>query len=108
MSDRERDARAGMSTMDEAHIRGLVTAVHLSVAGRPRSWNGDRVLTRPLKNPEDSPHRARRRVADPTETSMCSENDLLRVCLGESAEFLRRGRPVGTRIHRVDCVGGSG
>ncbi len=37
MSERKRDAQAGVSTMDQAHIRGLVTAVHLSVAGLPRS-----------------------------------------------------------------------
>ena len=36
-SDGQRDARAGVSTMDQAHIRGLGTAVHLSVAGQPRS-----------------------------------------------------------------------
>src|ERR1700686_673893 len=36
-----RDARALAATMDHADIRGLVTAIHLSVAGLPRSRIGD-------------------------------------------------------------------
>jgi len=39
-SDGQRDARAGVSTMDQAHIRGLGTAVHLSVAGQPSLSSG--------------------------------------------------------------------
>src|SRR5258708_28115944 len=36
-----RDAGAVAATMDHTDIRGLVTAIHLSVAGLPRSSVGD-------------------------------------------------------------------
>src|ERR1700726_1470556 len=35
------DARPYVATMDRTDIRGLVTAIHLSVAGLPRSSIGD-------------------------------------------------------------------
>lgn len=88
----KRDAQAGVSTMDQAHIRGLVTAVHLSVAGLPRSWIGDRSIARPLKNHEDSPHRAWDRVTDPAVVSMCCERILLIAWFQERAGFSTGGR----------------
>jgi hypothetical protein len=39
--DGQRDARQLQATMDHADIRGLATALHRSVAGLPRSKNGD-------------------------------------------------------------------
>ena len=85
------------STMDQAHIRGLGTAVHLSVAGLPRSWLGDHAqVARPLKNHEDSPHRAKHRVADPTVVSMCCRRILRMTRLRDDAGGFprRRRRPL--------------
>jgi hypothetical protein len=56
--------------MDQAHIRGLGTAVHLYVVGLPRSWYGDRSRVRPPKNLEDPRHRAWHRVTDPVTVRM--------------------------------------
>ena len=91
MAEWKRDAQTSVSTMDQAHIRGLVTAVHLSVAGLPRFWIGDRPIARPLKNHEDSPHRAWHRVTDPAVVSMCCKRVLLIAWFQERAGFSTGG-----------------
>jgi len=45
--DGERDTRQLQATMDHADIRGLVTALHRSVAGLPRSRVGDHLAQMP-------------------------------------------------------------
>ena len=44
--------------MDHSDIRGLGTALHLFLAGLPRSRNGDHPKGCSLKSVEDSPHRS--------------------------------------------------
>ena len=48
------------ATMDHSDIRGLVTALHCSVAGLPRSSIGDHLEGCPHSLPEGSPHRVPR------------------------------------------------
>ena len=48
------------ATMDHTDIRGLVTALHCSVAGLPRSSIGDHPEGCPHSTCEDSPHRVPR------------------------------------------------
>src|SRR6266436_1921949 len=47
------------ATMDHSDIRGLGTALHLFLAGLPRSSVGDHRIGCPHRTFEDSPHRAR-------------------------------------------------
>src|SRR5258708_36107840 len=47
------------ATMDHSDIRGLGTALHLFLAGLPRSRNGDHPKGCSLKSVEDSHHRSR-------------------------------------------------
>src|ERR1700730_6219339 len=54
----ERDARGMAATMDHSSIRGLGTALHLFLAGLPRSEIGDHLEGCSLKTFEDSPHRS--------------------------------------------------
>ena len=54
----ERDAWGMAATMDHSDIRGLGTALHLFLAGLPRSKNGDHPEGCSLKTVEDSPHRS--------------------------------------------------
>src|SRR6202453_4381310 len=46
------------ATMDHSSIRGLGTALHLFLAGLPRSEIGDHPEGCSLKTSEDSPHRS--------------------------------------------------
>jgi hypothetical protein len=58
----EREAWGMAATMDHSSIRGLGTALHLFLAGLPRSKGGDHPRSRvrwcSLKTFEDSPHRS--------------------------------------------------
>ena len=58
----ERDAWGMAATMDHSDIRGLGTALHLFLAGLPRSEAGDHPTSRAgwcsHKTFEDSPHRS--------------------------------------------------
>src|ERR1700730_10766852 len=54
----ERDAWGMAATMDHSSIRGLGTALHLFLAGLPRSEIGDHPEGCSLKTFEDSPHRS--------------------------------------------------
>src|SRR5271169_682220 len=56
--NREREAWGMAATMDHSDIRGLGTALHLFLAGLPRSKNGDHPERCALKTFEDSPHRS--------------------------------------------------
>ena len=58
--DGQRDARQLQATMDHTDIRGLGTALHRSVAGRPRSKAGDHPVRCPHSPSEGSPHRVPR------------------------------------------------
>lgn len=53
----ENATRGSLATMDQSDIRGLVTALHRSVAGLPRSSGGDHRGGCPHKTFEDSPDR---------------------------------------------------
>src|SRR5882672_12450413 len=54
----ERDAWGMAATMDHSDIRGLGTALHLFLAGLPRSEIGDHPEGCSHKTFEDSPHRS--------------------------------------------------
>jgi len=54
----EREAWGMAATMDHSSIRGLGTALHLFLAGLPRSEIGDHLDGCSLKISEDSPHRS--------------------------------------------------
>src|SRR6266481_105397 len=54
----ERDGWGMAATMDHSDIRGLGTALHLFLAGLPRSRDGDHPEGCSLKSFEDSPHRS--------------------------------------------------
>jgi hypothetical protein len=54
----EREAWGMAATMDHSSIRGLGTALHLFLAGLPRSEIGDHLEGCSLKISEDSPHRS--------------------------------------------------
>src|SRR6266853_5495507 len=54
----EREAWGMAATMDHSSIRGLATALHLFLAGLPRSEIGDHRQGCSLKIFEDSPHRS--------------------------------------------------
>jgi hypothetical protein len=74
----ERDAWGMAATMDHSDIRGLGTALHLFLAGLPRSRNGDHPEGCSLKAFEDSPHRSH--------ASRCQFGVLLEIeVLGDSA-----------------------
>lgn len=53
----ENATRRALATMDQSDIRGLVTALHRSVAGLPLSKSGDHRGGCPHKTFEDSPDR---------------------------------------------------
>src|SRR4029077_20722886 len=54
----EREAWGMAATMDHSSIRGLGTALHLFLAGLPRSEIGDHLEGCSRKTFEDSPHRS--------------------------------------------------
>jgi hypothetical protein len=54
----ERDGWGMAATMDHSDIRGLGNALHLFLAGLPRSRDGDHPKGCSLKTLEDSPHRS--------------------------------------------------
>jgi len=56
--NRKRDAQEMAATMIHSDIRGLGTALHLFLAGLPRSKSWDHHQDARIKRPEDSPHRS--------------------------------------------------
>src|SRR5271156_771446 len=94
--NRERDAWGMAATMDHSDIRGLGTALHLFLAGLPRSRSGDhpknRVRWCSHKIFEDSPHRSH---ASRSRLSVLLE---VRV-LGDRAPLVVAGIKKDLRVH---------
>lgn len=99
------------ATMDQADIRGLVTALHRSVAGLPRSRNGDHQGGCPHSVFEGSPHRvhaSRSRSGVSAVTSLprsSSARWLFRYPVLRAGRYPRRRRRVRGRARRRSCCG---